>query len=81
MARELIDAAALLGLINDHLASLDACRNLEVGAVIRDQTRAAGGNWTTHGLRQSGNDHDRTECAEAIRDFMRGLQAHYNVRW
>lgn len=81
MKRELIERDALLMLINEHLATLHECRNLTVGAVIQDHTLSGGANWTTLGLRQSGHDHDRVECAEVIRGFMRELQARYNVNW
>jgi len=76
MPREIIDAHELLKIINDYVEGLDACRNLRVTRVVADPARTNGGNWTTSGIRLSGADHG----AEAIRDFMAGLQARYDIQ-
>ncbi|WP_124629684.1 MULTISPECIES: hypothetical protein [unclassified Burkholderia] len=80
MPREIIDADELLKIINDHMEGLHACRNLHVSKVVTDPDRANGGNWTTSGIRRSGVDHDQVECEGAIREFMAGLQARYDIR-
>jgi hypothetical protein len=63
----------LLTLINDHLETVPDCRNLHVISVGVDPTRANGGNWTTTGLRRSGDDHDQIACGNAIEKFMADL--------
>lgn len=80
MPREIIDADELLTIINDHMEGLHACRNLHVSRVVADPDRTNGGNWTTSGIRRSGGDHDEVECGGAIREFMAGLQARYDIR-
>jgi hypothetical protein len=80
MARQLIDREALLKVINDHLETVHVCRNLHVTNVAVDPQRVNGGNWTTNGLRLSGNDHDQVTCGEAIIAFMRDLQERYDIR-
>lgn len=79
MPRQLIAPDDLLTIINDHIASLDECRNLKVLQVIPDPNRTYGGNWTTSGLRQSGDDNDPVECEEAIAKFMASLQTKYDI--
>lgn len=80
MARQIIDREALLKIINDHLETVDVCRNLHVSSLAVDPHRANGGNWTTNGLRLSGDDHDQIACGEAIIAFMRVLQGRYDIR-
>ena len=80
MARQLIDREALLKVINDHLEAVPVCRNLHVSSVTVDPHRVNGGNWTTNGLRLSGDDHDQVACSEAIMAFMRDLQERYDIR-
>lgn len=80
MARQLIDRDQLLKIINDHLESVPVCRNLHVSSLALDPLRSNGGNWTTNGLRLSGDDHDQVACGEAIMAFMRDLQAQYDIR-
>lgn len=80
MARQIIDRDALLKIINDHLETVHVCRNLHVSSLALDQYRANGGNWTTNGLRLSGDDHDQVACGEAIIAFMLDLQQRYDIR-
>lgn len=80
MARKIIDRDVLLKIINDHLETIHVCRNLHVSSLAVDQQRENGGNWTTNGLRLSGDDHDRVACGEAIIAFMRDLQARYDIQ-
>lgn len=80
MTRQLIDRNDLLKMINDHLESLHDCRNLHISAVVQDQAFTHGANWTTSGLRRSGNDNNEVVCKEAIASFMRDLQASYDIQ-
>ncbi|MFS2103616.1 hypothetical protein [Ralstonia sp. Ralssp135] len=79
MAREVIEKDKLLSLINDHMASLDACRNLRITSIANDPARTHGANWTTGHLRRSGSDHDQVECGEVLLAFMLDLQARYDI--
>jgi len=79
MARQIIEPARLLAIINDHLASLDACQNLHITSIIPDPHRTHGANWATRGWHHSGADHDEYACREEILAFMRNLQAHYDI--
>ncbi|MGX5879451.1 hypothetical protein MJS38_04625, partial [Burkholderia gladioli] len=80
MPRQIIDAAELLKIINDHMEGMQVCRNLHVLGVVPDPHRTSGGNWTTSGIRRSGDDHDEIECHSAIQNFMAGLQARYDIQ-
>jgi hypothetical protein len=80
MARQKIDPAGLLKIINEHMGLLNECRNLKVLQVIADPNRTHGGNWTTAGLRRSGDDNDQVECDDAIAQFMADLQQKYDIQ-
>ena len=79
MARQIIDREALLNIINDHLETVHVCRNLHVSSLAVDTHRTNGGNWTTNGVRLSGDDHDQVACGEAIVAYMRNLQERYDI--
>ncbi|CAD6536098.1 hypothetical protein LMG27952_03106 [Paraburkholderia hiiakae] len=79
--RQVIDQGELLSIINDHMESLDDCRNIRFNTIARDPDRANGANWTTGSYRRSGDDHDEIACAEALEAFLLDLQARYDVDW
>jgi phosphopantetheine adenylyltransferase len=79
MSRHIIDRDELLRIINEHLESVPACRNLHISGIGVDPTRQHGGNWIATGLRRSGDDHDENACSDEIRQFMADLQARYDI--
>jgi hypothetical protein len=79
MARKAIARDKLLGMINDKMASLEACRNLRRTNIEFDAQRACGGNWRATGWQRSGSDHDQPDCTEEIAKFMAELQEIYDI--
>lgn len=79
MAREVITADALLGLVNAQFARIDDCRNLEATAIAAAPDRPHGANWVVAGIRRSGDDNDKFACQTTVETFLRTLQDMYDI--
>ena len=79
MPRRLVEQADLLRMINDHMSTLDDCRDLEAISLAHASDHPNGANWAISGFRHRGTG-DQVRCIDAIEPFVTELQRHYDMQ-
>ena len=78
MARRLAEHSELLRMINDHMATLDDCQDLEAISLTHAPDYPNGANWAISGIRPRRSG-DQVRCIDAIEPFVTELQRHYDL--
>jgi len=78
MARILLEQSELLRMINDHMATLDDCRDIEAFSLAFAADHLNGANWAISGFRHRGTG-EQVHCIDAIEPFVTELQRHYDM--
>ena len=79
MARRLAEHSELLRMINDHMATLDDCQDLEAISLTQAPDHPNGANWAISGFRHRRSG-DQVRRIDAIEPFVTELQRHYDLR-
>ena len=78
MPRRLLEQADLLRMINQHMATIDECRNIEAISIAIAPDHPNGANWAISGFRHRGNE-DQVDCIDAIEPFVASLQSRFDM--
>ena len=78
MARRFLKQTALLRMINDHMATLDDCRDFEAISLTHAPGHRNSANWAISGFYYRGTG-EQVHCTEAIEAFVTELQRHYDM--
>ena len=76
MARRLAEHSELLRMINDHMATLDDCHDMEAISLAHASDHPNGANWAISGFRHRGSG-DQVRCIDAIEPFVTELQKQF----